>query len=404
MFLSSLFKKPEHEISVVFDVSSRSVGGALLKLSRTEKPQILYTVRLPIPFNKAPNPTELVTSSVNALLKVASTIEKEGIVHLSFTEFKNHKVKDVSLVFSSPWYISQTKIARMQKEKPFTFTESMLKEMMDSEKTSYEKAAAITSKTKEKGIELLEQKVIQIKLNGYETAKPFGKTAFSAEANIFSSFTDSLLLKQVKDAVLSSFHPKKVEIHSYPGVAYSVLRDIFPGEDNFIIVDAGGEATEISLVKNGVLLETFSFPMGHNHTLRKISEDLNISRDIAVSSLSPFLDGKTFTKTEGEGKLGNIVEAEKNEWSECFQSALKNLSEQGTVPSTAYLIAEMPFSNLFRDAMKLKTEEKDIRIQSITEINHETLSLHYEQNGIGQGDIFLSTEAIFLNKIFSKEK
>ncbi|MDD5050207.1 MAG: hypothetical protein PHV93_00500 [Candidatus Pacebacteria bacterium] len=402
MFLSSLFKKPEQEISVLFDISSRSVGGALLKLSRHEKPKILYTARLPILFRRTPDPRELVTSTIAALTKVVEAIDTEGIAHLTFTEFKDHKVKEIFLVFSSPWYISQTKIARLEKEKPFVFTESMLKGMLAHEKTAYEKAADIApEKAGKNAINLLEQKVIQIRLNGYETAKPFGQSSRSAEVNIFSSFIDSLLLDRVKDVALHSFHPQRLEIHSFPGVAFSVLRDIFPGQNDFLIVDVGGEATEISLVKNGGLLETFSFPMGHNHALRKISGVLDVSHEIALSSLSLFLEGKTFVKTSG--KIEGVVKDTQKEWNILFQSALGNLGEQTAIPSSAFVIAERPFSNFFKDAMKTeKTDEKNFDEKNVTQIEPGLLALHYERNGIGEGDLFLSLEAIFLNKVFSK--
>ncbi|MDD4989226.1 MAG: hypothetical protein PHV42_02270 [Candidatus Pacebacteria bacterium] len=398
MFLSSLFKKPEHEISILFDISSRSVGGALLKLSRDGKPKILYTARLAIPFLKSPDSKELVSETLSALTKVVGVLEKEGIAHLTFTEFKQHKIRELFLVFSSPWYISQTKIARMEKEKPFTFTEGMLKEMLEHEKTVHEKAAALDKNT----IDLFEQKVIQVKLNGYETSKPFGQTAYFAEANIFSSFIDSLLLKQVKDIALRSFHPKRFEIHSFPGVAYSVLRDIFPGSNDFLIVDVGGETTEISLVKTGGLLETFSFPIGYNQTLREISRTLEVSQDIALSSLSLFLDGKTFIKTAG--KIEDVIRGKQKEWNNSFQNALLNFSEQGVIPSLIYLIAGMPFTNLFDGALKMpRSDGKILDPKNIKPLEQQTLSLHYERSGAGEGDLFLSLETVFLNKIFSKE-
>ncbi|MDD5357173.1 MAG: hypothetical protein PHS53_03455 [Candidatus Pacebacteria bacterium] len=402
MFLSSLFKKPEHEISVLFDISSRSVGGALLELSRHGKPKILYTARLEIPFHESPGSEELVSETLSALTKVTSSLQVEGIAHLSATEFKDHKVKEVFLVFSSPWYISETKIARIEKEKPFTFTERLLKEMLAHEKTSYEKAVEANQNKNVSGINFLEQKVIQIKLNGYETAKPFGQIIFSAEANILSSFIDSHLLNRVKDVVLHSFHPRHVGIHSFPGVAHSVLRDIYPGENDFFIVDVGGESTEISLIKGGGLLETFSFPVGHNQTLRKISEALEVSRDVAISSLSLFLDGKTFEKTGG--KIEGVVKDMQTKWNEAFQSALGNLGENRAVPSLFYLISEPPFANLFNSVIK-KIEKADEKTgaKKVVPLESKTLALHYERNGIGDGDMFLCLETIFLNKLFSKD-
>ncbi len=275
--------------------------------------------------------------------------------------------------------------------------------MLAHEKTAYEKAADITPVKGEKNqINLLEQKVMQIKLNGYETSKPFGKAARDAEVNIFSSFIDSLLLNRVKDVALHSFHPKRLEVHSFPGIAYSVIRDIFPHQDDFLIVDAGGEATEISLIKNGGLFETLSFPMGHNHVLRKISRNLEVSHEIALSSLALFLDGKTFVKTGG--KIETAVNEVQKEWNEVFQSALGNLSEQKGIPSFVYIIAEIPFFNLFRNAIEMKGEnQKNFVIKDIVPVEQKTLALHYERNGIGEADTFLSLEAIFLNKIFSKE-
>ena len=59
-------------------------------------------------------------------------------------------------------------------------------------------------------------------------------------------------------------------------MAFKVLGDIInKKEEGFLIIDIGGEVTEICIVRNGALEQTVSFSIGYNLLLKKISSRMN---------------------------------------------------------------------------------------------------------------------------------
>ncbi len=271
--------------------------------------------------------------------------------------------------------------------------------MLAQEKTHHEKAAGESAAAHE-AISILEQKVIQIKLNGYETATPFGKETVSAEAKIVTSFVNTDLLTEIKATLLHTFRPKAIETHSFPAAAYSVIRDLYSSAgSDFCIVDVGGETTEVSLVAGGALLETFSFPLGHNQLLRRICNALDVPRAVGISSLCLYLEGKTFSKTNG--KMESAVMENQAEWDSSFKDALISLGEQGGIPALYYLICEAPFSNFFACAIAAAREQADTK--NIVSFDERVLGKEYDPSG-HTADIFLSLQGLFLNTLHSTKK
>ncbi len=399
-FFSDSSQKKESDISLIFDISSRGVGGALVRFLPHGKPKIYYTARKPLSLTHSSSPKELVASTLSALKSVAHAIEKEGIARLTFPEFQTRRIDDVSLIFSAPWYLSQTKVLLLKKEKPFVFTQKILDTMLAHEKTEHEKALNSHQKSASHATALVEQKIIQIRLNGYETAKPFGKSAHHAEVAIFSSFVDRDLLVHMKEIILHSFRPSSIDAHTFPTIAYSAIRNTFPdAASDYLLVDLGAEATEVSLVKNGALLETFSFPIGHGELLRRICTSLDVSREVALASFTLFMGGKTFTKTGG--KMEEAVSQSYAQWVASYKEALANFSEHSALPTRTYLIGESAFHEFFKRAVSEARGQSDTK--HITILDEKTVAGECDQSGHGEKDVALSLEAMYLNAVSRPE-
>ncbi len=139
MFFSSLFKQKENKISIVFDIGSASVGASLVKFVKNEKPKVIYSTRQPIPFQKNVDHAIFLDSMLSVLDKACLVLEKEGFAHLTFTEYKTHRIEEVFVVFSSVWYLSQTKIVKITKDKKFLFTKGLLQNIVKQEEMVFEK-------------------------------------------------------------------------------------------------------------------------------------------------------------------------------------------------------------------------------------------------------------------------
>ncbi|MFA6552467.1 MAG: hypothetical protein WCT19_03120, partial [Candidatus Paceibacterota bacterium] len=140
MSFLSIFKKPTEEISMVFDIGSGSVGGAIVKFGQVGvKPKILYSVRESLPFQKEVNADRLMSGMLRALEIVVANLEKNGMIYLNFSGLRRHKIKKVYCSLSSPWHMSTTKVLSLDKKDPFLVTKDLIEDLLDAEEENLEK-------------------------------------------------------------------------------------------------------------------------------------------------------------------------------------------------------------------------------------------------------------------------
>ncbi len=405
----ALFAKPQKEISILLDIGSRGVGAALLKLSHGDKPKIVWSAHELTALEQNLDIKKILDGMLGALKKVLGRLEKEGMPQFR-EKWGVHSIREIFLVFSSPWYVSQTKIIKIEKEKPFSFTNGFLKDILKKEEKelgeSLDEKDFHKTKLHGNSLKLLEQKVIQIKLNGYEAPSPLNKEAKTADIVLYTSFAERAIFEKIKETILHFFHPKAMVVHSAPLVYYSVLRDIFPEENDFMLVDVGDEVTDISLVKAGSLLEISSFPLGHNHIFRGVCNSLNCAEELALSSLSLYFEKKT--NDDQNVKISDILEQTKKFWGDSFQHTLENLGEFHSVPTRIYLSSRKMLLPVFAEIMVTKSTDdaivakKGVWKPDVVPLDKIIISpfIVPDQNS---SDISLELQSLFFDKVFSSK-
>ncbi len=107
------FSKTENqkELSLVFDIGSSSVGGSLFYIESSGNPHIIYTNREPILIDQNLDLQSFFNLTISALTKLVEKIHKENPA----------KIDRVFCVLSSPWFHSQTRNIKYEKNTPFVF-------------------------------------------------------------------------------------------------------------------------------------------------------------------------------------------------------------------------------------------------------------------------------------------
>jgi hypothetical protein len=187
-------------------------------------------------------------------------------------------------------------------------------------------------------------------LNGYETLSPFGHQAKEIEMTIFVSISGEKLLKKFEETISKSFHIRNLKFTSLLMSSFLVVRDLPMHKNNFLLIDISGEVTEISIIKNNILSESISFPVGCNFIVRGLAENLNCSLWEADSLLSLFKEGHTGDKVAK--KMEPIVHNLKAEWQRQFQESLANISKDISIPGTIYMALDRDLVDFFSETIK----------------------------------------------------
>lgn len=384
-------REEQEELVLVFDIGSSSVGGALLKLQKSKIPKIITAFREPIPVKSTINVDQFLTSTVKTLEEVS---DKIYMAHQGAP-------KRIFCVLSSPWYTSQIRTISLKKNTSFVFNKTLADGLIQKEIALFEEE--YLTQTEEAGkARPIELKTMNTILNGYATTKPFNQKAKEISMSIFISIGREQVLKQMEEAINSHFNYKNIRFSSFVMSSFTVVRDMFLHQENFLLVDIGGEVTDISMIKKDMLCQSISFPIGHHAMTRGVAEALSCSLADAKSFISLYKDEHAASGTIK--KLEPIINKLKMEWLKQFQDLLANLSNDISIPSTIFLTIDPSLATFFSDVIKNEqfsqytlTDSKFAIIILSTELFHGIAS--FEEDIIR--DPFLILESVYINRFLN---
>jgi cell division ATPase FtsA len=396
-----LFQKQEEEIVAVFDIGNGSIGAALVSFKEHGAPVILYTHREPITYIHHITSKRLLESMLVLLKTVAARVQKEGLPKVKALHH-HHSVRRGFCIFSSPWYLSQTRVMKVEKEEPFEITSQLIDTIIKKEEEQFLQSLKEGKYEQMFGHDtrLLEKKIIHTRLNGYEIAQPMGKKARELELTFFSSFISSTILKSVQDTLSHFFHFKSIQFYSYALASWSVVRDMNPDLSDFLFIDVTGEVTDVMLTHDGVLSDTVTFPLGRSMVLRKIVDELSVPPEVAVSFLS-LIKQSTGDKVFIE-KMKNVLTGTQEFWFTAFLKTVKEFKQSHMLPKKIFITADADVAYIFKEALSAPMPEELNMPENKFEViilDSEIVKAIAQVAGGVSRDAFLSIDSQFLNKI-----
>ncbi|MSU44784.1 hypothetical protein EXS45_01215, partial [Candidatus Nomurabacteria bacterium] len=321
-------KKDSGKLVLVFYIGSSSVGGALFWTQKSGIPKIVFSIRESIALEENIEADRFLSVTIKSLEIVANRVHKAGF----------GTPEEIFCVLSSLWCVSQTRIIKLEKNAPFLFTSKLADDLIQKEKALFEEehiAQYLHFGTKARLIEL---KNIKTMINGYETPSPLNQKGKDVEMTIFISISGEQILGKIEETIKRLFHSKEIKFSSFAFSSFTVVRDMYAHSEDFLLINIGGEVTDISMIKKNILCESISFPSGLNFMIRGVTSVSHCSLDEAKSYISLLKDGHATESVVKE--LGAIVDKLKMEWLVQFQKSLSNLSNDISIPATIYLTVD----------------------------------------------------------------
>lgn len=369
MSLFSFFKKNKESYSLVFNIGSGSVSGAVVKF--TEEPGEILTSynKEVVPFQdqiSVPKHLELMKSSLEVL---ATKIQKSN----------NQKIDRIFYIFSSPWSISQTKIIKIKESKPIKITEKYLNTTIDEQEKKFQAEIADSGK-------IIEKKIIQLKINGYVVSDYYNKSAKDLEIAVFFTVVPVNILETVEGSISKFFDIKNIWCHSLSLAMTSVIRNLFPYKDDFLFIDVSEEITDISIVEDNIMVNAVSIPFGRNDFIRELSVSLGVSQEIADSQIRMHCNKNN--DDLAAIKLSVAVDKASQAWLEKITEILGGFKEKIYVPDSVFLITNDDLACFLKE----KLEKQDFQIIIL---NNNKI-----KSPISIEDVIFRLELMFLDNIY----
>ncbi len=391
----SLFKKKRplgQRFIAVFDIASASIGGSFVRLDPGELPEIIFSIREDIPFQEKVQFNRFLDAMRRTLESVFVKMQKAG---------GGVAIEEAFCILSSPWYASQTRLIQYRRPEPFLVTRKGIQRLLEKEIELFKQTKLFSrSRIDNTTPTIIESKNIQIKLNGYPVTLPYNKEARMLEIALYLSVTPSNIYDGIKESITKFWRTNSVHFSSFSFTAFDTVRDIFAGTDNFLFMDISGEVTDISLSRQGVLLESISFPAGKHVLVRALMNAMNVPPAVAISEMSLYLEGKG-TKNHGEKVQVALTEAT-NEWLVFFRDAMVQMGQEFPLPKTIFYTADEEVARWYRQAITEKMDSLgEERSFELKQLGSELLKNYVASSDEGNRDPFLEIETIFAKKLMS---
>jgi len=354
--------KKKEELMLVFDIGSSSVGGALFLMQNSRVPKIIFSIRESITLQK----------DLNADQFLSFTIKSLDIIVNKIYMAKLGAPKRIFCVLSSPWHVSQARVIKLAKNTPFVFTSKLADSLIQKEISLFEEEHLKKYANTGSSFRSIEFKNIKTMLNGYETSQPLNQKVKEIEMTVFISISEELVLKKIEETIGQYFHFKEIKFSSFVIASFTIVRDIYINQENFLLIEIGGEVTDISMIKKNTLRESSSFPLGRNFIIRGVSSILRSSLDEAKSFISLFQNGHT--ALDMSKKLSPIIDKLKMEWLQKFQESLANLSNDISIPETIYMVVDKDLAGFFCETI----ENEQFNQYTLTESKFKVVFLSVE--------------------------
>lgn len=385
-------KKKKRTIVALFDIGTSIVSGAIVELSDGEdtRPVILKSAHAPIRLQDEFDFNRFYALVLSGLENVAS----------SLAEYHDASPEKAFCFLASPWYASQARTITYSRPKEFLFTKKFARELIERDLKAFESTYIKNYAEIGAPADTIENKIVDIRLNGYATPEPFGKRARELSLHLFFSMSPRALLESFEHAIHRTQKIIPVSFHSFAFTSYVVARDTIARSVDFLLVDAAGEMTDVSVIKDGILRESVSFPSGKNALVRAVCVEFAITEKEAHSLIRAYAGGMLEKRTKARieksfASMGKI-------WSRHFQDALFQLSNHSSMPRTVALTADEDIGFFFK--REIEAEEFSQYARTPGKFNailfeYALLRRFCKVSGEAERDIFLMLESLFVSKL-----
>lgn len=323
----------------ILDIGSGSVGGALLTVGPKRAGHIsAHPVFYANTKIRADGHPDFARFSREIAGAIRQTIEKLLASGLSAPV-------EYHCFLASPFIVSQTKLTTFYDDRARPFT---AKSFSGIARRNAEDFLA-GGQSDNEDFYLLENKVMRLKLDGYEVVGPKKQKAKTIEVAQYLSGSPASVIKRLARAISAITHNDRIIFHSYSLAAWGALRD-YAHNDNFLAVDVSGELTDVLVSIGGALVENISFPYGMNKIRRDLAGETGSWPEEAEAHLALFLAGKLHPSAQPA--LARGLAKVRERWLAGLREALAGALSGAMLPETLILTGETDLNPLFLDWIK----------------------------------------------------
>lgn len=405
----SLFASEEQtdRYGVLIDIGSGSVLAAIVHSNRNQKqPNIIWAHREHAPLRNIDSLKQSTKAVITALMNVTMMLDVEGRKVL-YDHTPKAKLTEIQCSISAPWSYTVTKTINYNQKEAFTVTEELLRDLIQTINKKTKEDLRENETLHELGLQLITHVTMDMLVNGYHINDPEGEKAEQLTISRASVVTQEYLVSALKEMEQKLFNNTKTHKLSFILLFYAVTREVLAQIYDVCLVDVTYEATEIGIVRDGVLHYSTHTPYGSFSLAREISNVTNVPLHEAFGYLhteKPYSFMESLTKPQRD-EIDAIFDAYTEKVAELF----KETGDELSIPKQISLHADLNSESLFLDLIERAAKRTLKTAPHVTAISHEIIKQFYtgEKDATGASlpvDTAMLLSAQFFHKQLGKHR
>jgi hypothetical protein len=352
----------------IIDIGSGSVLVAIVISDANQPvPQIVWSHREQTTIKNIESLTESSKAVVTALVNAMMKLESEGRPQLQ-ERYPKQDMSDIHCTISAPWSYTVTETINYSNERAFVLTSDLIAEF---DNTITNKVASDFNENqtlKELKLETIATLTMDLSANGYHIPNPIGSKVTEITFSQSHAVAEEYMLNAIAEVTEKLIPDLPVRRYSFMLVFYSVVRELLNHTYDTCLVDVTYEATEIGVVRNGILNYCTHTPYGSYSLAREISAITQVPLTEAFGYLheSQPLAFINNLPVKQQIEIERLFDVYTDEVARLFKQTGDSLTIPKNVSLHANLRMEPLFTQLIAKAAKRSTKS-EVDITSVTE-------------------------------------
>ena len=362
---------------VVIDIGSGSVLAAIVKSDKNNSyPDIIWSKREYIPLRNVSTLNRSVKTIMTSLVNVLMTLDSEGRKILR-EQTPSAKLTTMQVTIAAPWSYTVAKTISYDNEEEFVVTHNFLEELLRMARQKVLEDLKENEKIHQLGLSIMSRITADVLVNGYSVHVTGKQKTNAIKVVELTSIAHESIVNEVNELQEKMFLNANLFQYSFMMSFFYTILNFYPDVSECCLVDITYEATEIGVVREGVLQYCTHTPYGAISLAREISSILSVTMEEAHNYLYELDFNIILEKYSDRQKkdIEQLFSAYHKRLVELFHETGDKLS----IPKIIFLHSDLLTAPFFKKQILSAIKEVTGSSHVVYNVTSDILTKHYPQ-------------------------
>ncbi|MEZ4195520.1 MAG: hypothetical protein R3B53_03995 [Candidatus Paceibacterota bacterium] len=369
--------KNDLNYSALVDIGSGSVLVTIIGSDPGKAhPDIIWSKREYTALQNIDSISQSAKNVMSSLLNAMMILDSEGRKALK-EAVGISKLDFVQVTIAAPWSYTVTKTISYKHDEPFNVSPDLVEELLRTSHKKVEEELSENEKANNLGLSVVTRSCVGIIANGYPVTQPSNQKAKSLKIVESSAVAQNYLLDALEEVQHKVLPGSKSSLYSFMLIYYYLIKSLYPDTQEYCLVDITYEATEVGIVRDGILNYSTHTPYGAYSLAREISNILQIPLTEAFGHLhDENLNLDNLTLTAGQKK---DIEILLNSYTDKISALFHETGDALSVPKKIFLHGNLETEAFFKEQISVAAKKATGLSHAVYPVSTVLLTRHYSE-------------------------